>query len=313
MPAPVLFLEYESGHRQDISHDDARQTAKQLVSTLRQARKINAKLALNSEASLRHCKVSPNWTLNAALGGAAYREEWEFIKILADRSPLSSGLEEWLHLADTREAKTQSGVQSLALAWASLLETGTVSFFAQSDWKQAWLEAQCLSLDDDGEMHASIERIRNASEAVHVNEHETWLRTLGYEQLPSANGLWNEREHRFPGLRFLPRVSNDLAKLATSGAPYKQALDTLNVLSNDALGWKCAQISAPNFSIKVTPEHEQRREFCMVHDDCTGNVQCFDIHARFTGGIPGRVHFRVDGAERVFVVAYIGFKLNGPI
>ncbi len=311
MPAPVLFLESLSGYQEEISNDVATQTAKQLVGTLRRAWKVNPKLSLNSGEPLCSCRVAPNWPLNAALGGVTHKEEWEFLKILADRSPLSSGLEEWIAQASVIEAR-YSGIESPALAWASLLETATISFFAQPPWQLEWIKAECYSLDEEGNEQAFVEEIRNASSTAHIDTHKEWLNSLGYEHLPPASVLWAEKEHRFPGLRFLPRVLDDLANLATSGTPYRQALETLDILSGDAVNWTPA-ISAPTFSVKVSPEHEQRKEYCLLRDDLSGNEYYFDMHARFTGGMPGRIHFRIDSNEGKFIVAYVGFKLSGPI
>ncbi len=308
----ILFLETASGYAHDVAPEVASQAAKNLVTTLRRARRVNPRLALNSGVPLRHCSVSPNCTLGAALGGVAYREEWDFIRALADRSPISSGLEEWVEKSAGIEAATSEGPPSQALTWASLLETATVSFSARPSWQMAWVNAQLCILGEDGELRFGEQSIRNASMPAHVEEHDPWLRTLGYEALPSAADIWNEREHRFPRLRFLPRVQKDLMHLGTSGAPYKQALETLAVLNGDADAWSATGIE-PQFSIKVTPEHEQRRELCLVDDDLMGAKHYFDTHARFTGGIPGRIHFRVDNEHRKFVVAYVGFKLDSPI
>ncbi len=312
MPAPILFLETASGYAHDVAPDIASQAAKNLVTTLRRARKVNPRIALNSGAPLRHCSVAPNWTLAAALGGVAYREEWDFIRALADRSPISSGLEEWVERSAVVEAATREGTPSQALTWASLLETATVSFSAKPGWQSAWIEAQLTILDEDGELRFGEQRIRNASTPAHAEEHDPWLRTLGYEALPSAADLWNEREHRFPRLRFLPRVQKDLMRLGTSGAPYKQALETLGALNIDAHAWTATD-AGPEFSVKVTPEHEHRRELCIVDDDVTGAKHYFDTHARFTGGIPGRIHFRIDNEHRKLVIAYVGFKIDSPI
>lgn len=311
MPAPVLFLEALSGFQENTSNETATQTAKQLVNTLRRARKANPKIALNSVEPLHSCLVAPNWPLNAALGGAAHWEEWQFLKVLADRSPLSFGLEEWIAKASVREAR-YSGIESQALAWASLLETATISFFAQPPWQQEWIKAECYSLDEEGNEHSFEEEIRNASSTAHIDAHEEWLHSLGNDPFPPASELWAEKGNRFPGLRFLPRVRGDLASLATSGAPYRQALETLDILSQDAVRWDPAT-SAPNYSIKVSDEHDHRKEFCKLKDDFTGEKYYFDTHARFTGGIEGRIHFRTVSEEGKFVIAYIGYKLSGPI
>lgn len=312
MTVPVLFLDSASGHSSEVDQETAIATAKSLIATLRAARRFNRKLALNTTDSLRHCPVSSNWTLGAALGGSAYREEWDFVRQLADRSPLSNGLEDWLTSFAEIEVSTPSGIVSQALAWAMILETGTISFGANADWREAWINALCLELDEAGDAQHSTRHIRNASSEYHLAEHEEWLRALGFDDLPSGRELWASREARFPGLRFLSRVEADIEKLSTTGAPYRQALDGLQLLSSDSLRWPAAT-AWPELSGRVTPEHSNRRKLCYATDEFTGKSELFDWHSRFTGGFEGRIHFRIDAAEHKIVVAYVGFKLSQPI
>ena len=95
-----------------------------------------------------------------------------------------------------------------------------------------------------------------------------------------------------------------------SGAPYKQAINALDALNTDFDAWdgKARLV----FSRKVTPEDEQRKRLCFARD-VDDEKYCFDLHARFTGGIPGRIHFRLAAAERKAVIAYVGIKLDSKI
>jgi hypothetical protein len=231
---------------------------------------------------------------------------------LADRSPLSSGFEEWLDKAAGLEACTQAGLSSQALMWAYMLQTATVSFGGHADWEEGWVKAQCTELDDDGEPSSFEAQVRNASSPRHVDEHSVWIRQLGLEAVPGAAQLWGERADRFGDLRFLPRVADDLARLESSGAPYVQAVSTLTCLNADAGNWQDKSIW-PLFSTKVTPEAERRKKFCYSTDDLSQSEELFDQHARFTGGVSGRIHFRVSHREGKLVVAYVGSKLDGPI
>lgn len=314
MTIPVLFLDDASRHIGTIDRPRAEQTAMTLLATLRHLRRINSRIALNTARPIAQYQISDDWTLQAVLGGNAFKEEWDFVRGLSDRSPFSSGLQDGMSQEiEDMEFRTRPGqVSSNALAWATLLDSATVSFDAHPDWSQGWVETSYRILDEAGNLLEADSRIKNASQAVHADEHVDWLRLLGRTEVPTAAQIWSERKDRFPGLRFLPRMERDLLTLGGSGAPFLHAVEALVALARDVAQWK-TNSGWPDFSTKATPEHEQRRKLCWVHDDVTGKEELFDWHTRFNGVFPGRVHFRVDAASRVIVVAYIGGKLTQRI
>lgn len=308
MTATVLFLETDSAYKAATHADIAVATVKQLIQTLRSARRVNSKISLNSEIRLPDFELSPGQTLGMLLSGKQYRDEWSFLRELASKSPFSSGFEQWLNQAELTEAKITNGQISFALTWANLLETGIVSFHVQSPWTEPWIDVELFSISDSGEEIDEKTRIRNASLPAHIESHQDWLKMLGYEKFPTANQFWIEKESRFQGLRFLDRVKSQLENLFTSGVAYKQALNSLELLNNDALEWLGDGL--PGFSIKIADgEHDQRRHLSMFEDEFSKGVHDFSRHAYFTGGIPGRIHFRLATDERKFVVAHVGFKL----
>lgn len=314
MTTPVLFLDDASRHVGLIDRARAEQTAITLLATLRRLRKINSRIALNSARPIAQYQIADDWTLQAVLGGNAFKEEWAFVRALSDRSPFSAGLKEGMSQeVDELEFRTRPGqVPSSALAWATLLDSATVSFDAHPDWSRGWVETVYRTLDDDGNLLECEGRIKNASLVVHADEHIDWLKLLGLTATPTAAQIWSEKGDRFPNLRFLSRTEKDLKELEGSGAPFLQAVASLEVLEKDAAGWK-NDSPWPEFSTKATGEGEQRQKLCLVHDDVTGTEELFDWHIRFTGGLAGRIHFRVDAANRVIVVAYVGGKLTRKI
>jgi hypothetical protein len=248
--------------------------------------------------------------LQALLGGKSFQLEWDFIRALGDRSPFGSNLEEGLaqELSSMEFRTRPSGIPSTAVAWATLSDSATVSIAAHSDWSLAWVATAYVVLDDAGELDEAEGRVRNASQSSHADEHADWLKGLGFTDSPTAALVWRERGDRFPGLIFLPRTERDLAALESSGVPFSQALAALTALAADVANWR-PESAWPEFSTKATPESEQRQKFCWAHDCWTGKRELFDWHTRFTGGIAGRVHFRVDCKNRSIFVAYIGGKL----
>lgn len=311
---PVLFLDDASRHVGSINRERAEQTAMTLLATLKRLRKINRRIALNTARPIAQHQIADDWTLQAVLGGSMFREEWDFIRSLSDRSPFSAGLqEEMSQEIDEMEFRTRPGqLPSRALAWATLLDSATVSFNAHPDWSQAWVETTYSALEDDGSLVDGEGRVKNTSLAAHADEHEDWLKLLGFAETPTAAQVWSEKGDRFPNLRFLPRAEKDLLALEGSGAPFLQAIASLKALEKDVVDWK-EDSPWPEFSTKASGESEQRQKLCWVHDDVTGKEELFDWHVRFTGGLAGRVHFRVDAAKRVIVIAYIGGKLKRSI
>ena len=314
MSVPVLFLEVASAHKQPVGDREAISTSLQLIRTLRQLRKINSRISLNAAIRLPDCNVALGRTLSATLGAPEFRLEWEFLRLLATQSPLSVGMESSLPRAELTEAQLEGeqsfrGQEEAALVWAHLLQTATVSFDTEMPWNQPWIDAHFQSLDDAGNLAEISERVRNASTPEHAIEHSDWLRALGFSVSPTGADFWASRDDRFPGLRFLDRVRSQIDDLATSGAPYKQALRSLESLNRDSINW--GGLGDPTYSEKVADgEHDGRRELSKFLDDVTGQKHFFDKHAYFTGGTAGRIHFRLAADEGKFVVAHVGFKLQ---
>jgi|GEM_PF-3443533 len=314
MTTPVLFLDDASRHIGTIDRERAEQTALTLLATLRRLRRINSRIALNTARPIAQYQIADNWTLQAVIGGCTFKEEWDFIRGLSDRSPFSAGLKDGLSQEiDDMEFRTRAGqVPSSALAWAALLESATVSFDAHSDWSVELVETSYCVLDDDGSLHEACGHTKNASQAAHADAHADWLKLLGLAAIPTAAQIWSEKGDRFPGLRFLPRMEKDLFALEGSGVPFLRAVASLEALAKDVANWK-KDCPWPDFSTRASPESAPRQGLCFVHDDATGKEELFDWHTRFTGGLAGRVHFRVDAAGRSIVVAYIGGKLTRKI
>ena len=308
MPAPVLFLEAMSGHSDDVSAATAAETAGRFVQTLRQLRRVNTRISLNTSIRLPDCEIAPRLTLQMLLSEPSHRDTWLFLKELNAKTPFSTGVKQWIRESELSEARTSAGQISNALTWAHVLETGTISFYGNFDWQSAWVDASCTSINPDGDLSEQNVRIRNVSDRKHVDEHCDWLKSLGHERFPSATQLWGDRSNRFSGLRFLEQVRKQFEDLATTGAPYQQALAQLATLSNDAIRW--GGNGLPSFSIKEADgEHDKRRHLSIFKDEVTGIEHEFDRHVYFTGGFPGRIHFRLSESEKKFVVAYVGFKL----
>jgi len=314
MMTPVLFLDDASRSTEKITRERAEDIAKALLRTLSSLRRVNRNFALNTASPISQYQVAEGWTLQAILGGDSFKEEWLFIRDLTSRSPFSTGFENSLSdEISIMEFRTKKGdIESEALAWAALLDSATVGFQANPDWETSWIDTKFIQLEDDGELKEGSTLVKNASSQEHVDEHAKWLREFSLSDSQSASKIWEDRDILFPGIRFLPRVESDLIALEGSKSPFIQAIESIHALSKDVSDWP-TDSNWPTFSRKATPEGEQRKALCWVHDDVTNKKELFDWHTRFTANFPGRIHFRVDGTSRIIIIGYIGMKLRREI
>ena len=229
MPVSLLFLEIASAHKQHVQENESTRTVLQLVRILQQLRKINRRISLNTATPLPDCLVAPNLTINAVLSSSNRKEEWEFLKLLATQSPLSSGMEPMLSQVHSMDVEV-NGVPSfrdqegVALIWANLLQSAAISFDTGMPWQQAWIDTSLITLDDVGQLAEASAKVRNISQQDHVTEHKDWLLALGRTESLNASDFWANRDYQFPGLRFLDRVRSQIDNLSTSGAPYSRLL-----------------------------------------------------------------------------------------
>ncbi|MBN1172959.1 MAG: hypothetical protein JXA67_12355 [Micromonosporaceae bacterium] len=97
----------------------------------------------------------------------------------------------------------------------------------------------------------------------------------------SGDDLWKARNDLFPNRAFLPRVEQDLAVLRDYWLePVKQRLAELQTAT---ARWDVSDLVEPQWPSRVTPESASRKKLCHFAD-LDGEVQLFDLHARFTPG-----------------------------
>ncbi|WP_187505701.1 hypothetical protein [Pantoea agglomerans] len=314
MANTVLFLDDASRFIGNLDEEAARKLSLSMIDSLKRIKKRNNKISVNLNVPIGQYPVSDNWALQNILVGNGYREEWDFIRLLNSRSPISSEIENIIiEQLEDKEFRTVNGnKKSVALAYASLLDSATVSYDIIPDWSGPTVDVICDTLEDDGEISSLNYSVKNVSTSDHVTIHEEWLRTLGLVESPSVDDFWNERNERFPMLRFLQRTKKDLSDLYGASIPYTQAINAISTLSQDSQKWERDK-AWPDFSIHATNESETRRKLCWLRDEEDGENKCFGWHVRFTGSFAGRIHFFVDSKNREIVIGYIGIKLSKSI
>ena len=306
----IVFLNELSTDSAELAKEDARQRALQLLKVLKAIRRQQPQVGLNSSHPLKDTFVDPRYSLSELLAGNEYREEWQFLKGFANRSPLSADMDDAFSLQVGEVEYFYQDQASMALGWADQLGTAVISF-PSTCWDAAWLNVIKQELDDAAAIQESIVEIRNFTHTEHVGTHLNWLQTVSFEWLSGAGVFWQQRETLFPCLRFLKRTENDMDGLRVSGASYYLVLQRLHELNQDITRWIESAGDWPTFSSKATPEDETRKRLCEVMDN--GEKHNFHWHLRFTGGIAGRIHFRICAQEQKAIIAYLGKKLDAPI
>ena len=149
-------------------------------------------------------------------------------------------------------------------------------------------------------------RCRHATTEQHVKDHTDWIDAHRVDAPRTPDELWHYRGRWYPNIVFLPDVRGQIQDLGAGSPAFGQVVEKLTALQNALSAWSGA--GRPEWGISVTGEYQQREKFCWF-EDLDGVRRLFEDHARFTPGA-GRIHFRLDGANRRIVVAYVGRKLG---
>jgi hypothetical protein len=248
-------------------------------------------------------RVAPSWQADAR-----NRDKRLMLLQLASKSPISSkGLAQ-------RMGELQydyRGSPAWGLGGAHLVDGLAVSLPTAARWSAAalTLDRHVAVEDDDGDVVivADEVEVRHANHASHVEQHRSWLARRGLRDVHTGPQLRAESSHLFPFLRFLPQVHEALDRLEPR---YLDSVKKLLLGFQEAVrDWDASDMTGPQWPVKVTPEHQQRKEECWFDDPVTGRREKFDQHARFTPG-EGRMHFRWDAQARQVVIAHLGRKLG---
>ena len=302
------------GHQ--MAPDEALSQLGSFGQLLRACRAVRPDIGLVSPISLTdHPMTSEGRTLGEAAQAAGGRsiEEWRLVRQALSRAPFRV-VPEYSLAADAEEYQFE-GEEARAIGFAASASQLIVSFPDQR-WNTDQLQCARVWLREDeaGEIVERSESVSvpHAMTPAHVVVHEGWIRRLALPSPYAAEDLWADRKNQYPLLGFLASVERDLRSFARSGSSMlRQIDDRLREIDRSCAEWSGSAAHAPTWRSLITPEHEQRKQFC-VFKDLDGEERCFDLHARLTPG-KGRIHLRLTarGATPQAVIAYIGPKL-GP-
>lgn len=278
-----------------------------LIDLLRRVKSEGPNLALMTAEPLLGLQVAEGVALGAWGRSGRDLERVRYLRTLQSRTPFAAPISENdSSLVEYRWYGSLTEGLGLADAYDSLC----VSFTYAGSWDTALVPLERTSLEesDSGDVEAVTRdvKVRHASSRSHIDGHRAWLVERETGDLLTGAQLWRERESVFDRLRFLPSVENQVLGLEPAVVgPVRTCLMELNEAAKD---WRPDVGKAPAWRTKVTGEGETRKRLCYFKD-LDGELRLFDYHARFTP-TAGRIHLRLDAAERVLVIAHIGQKLG---
>ncbi|WP_187307523.1 hypothetical protein [Serratia ureilytica] len=120
---------------------------------------------------------------------------------------------------------------------------------------------------------------------------------------------YNTYAELFRNIRFLETAKLGIEAFKNDSESLKNIFSCLISIDSAIRKWRDSDSINPTFGIKITPEHEGRKNLCKFKDDIDGKEYIFDSHARFTPN-DGRIHFLYKSKSDKCVIAYIGRKLN---
>jgi hypothetical protein len=284
---------------------------RELVDTLRAARRVRPDLALVSQQNFPTIPVGQNGLTLAAFlqqRGGRSRELLRFTLGMLNHAPFSNAPSTTLPEDDEEFLCGERRADGLGLA-ASNKQLATSLGLVEWQESTVAIERRWLEEKDDGVLESAepLNALQVAS-VEHVTVHEQFLRELSLPDPITGPALWADREQVFPSLEFLPRVKGQMTRLAPGSAALAQVVDRLRELDEAAANWDPRATPHPQWKSNVTPDSSSRKRRCDFVD-IDGTTRCFDLHARFTPGL-GRIHFRLEPEGRArLIVAHIGRKL----
>jgi hypothetical protein len=295
----------------EVEADRIEALVDEFVQVLLAARRIRDDLALVSNTRLTDIPVGDTeMGLSAFLQqrGGRSRENLRFLLALVNHAPFARAPS--LTIPDGGEEFRFDDRPSQGLGFAAVNRQLATSLDS-AQWPDTTMSVDRLWLEEDDQegevLREAAAEVRHAATVDHVGSNAQFLRELTLPQPLTGSALWEDRSQVFPRLLFLPRVQEQVSSVALGSERLTSIFQALTKL-NRAMGeWDRDAEAFPQWGIRVTPEHEQRKRLCFF-DDLDGSSRCFDLHARFNPA-PGRIHFRIREEDEVLVIAHIGPKL----
>jgi hypothetical protein len=291
----------QSGHR-----------LKRLLDTLdairQRVRSARAVLRVTSDVDL--IELAPDYPIWRWRSDAAVPREHRLqLQLLFTQAPL---LERGRDADDVVDGNLitdcfHGGRRALALGAARAADGLSVSLASDPCWDRTWVEVTLATLRDQA-IEELNSRVRHASAAQHVVEHERWLRELERRSVKDGLDLWDRRGELFPSLEFCREVRAQLMEFRGGDPALDQVMKRLVQLQAFFDGWDGEPIAPDALPSRCTREstvtmNKYEKDHTFTAPD--GMSRVFSWHVRFTPE-PGRIFFEGEPSKRKGLIGYIG-------
>jgi hypothetical protein len=302
----LIFLNERSHPTGDIHPALAIQLLTDLVNVLLQIKKIVPQMALITSEPLSTLSIGQNYSVSLWLNEASVdRERARFLLSLGQQAPFriakdlfgdpDPGITVYRHAGQTVEG----------IGLAHLYGGMPVSFCTGDLWRVPALTLEAQQLLESGEQTFTFE-LRHAALVDHVKTHREWLRALRRKDIANATDLYSRRSELFSHIDFGLGIKSDLERLQP--AAFLQVVEYLGRMDDALDEWNPENQPIPQYPPNTTDESASRKSLCNF-PGITGVREQFTWHGRYTPGA-GRIHFRLQHAQRRVVVGYIGQKIG---
>lgn len=313
-----LFLNELSAPNEQIARAVSVGHLRQLVSTVREARRIDPSLILNSDVPLSNFSLGEGVTIASIRNDGECVEESLYLKTVNSRAPLTlvatEGAEgcrdpELCEYTLRTVAPVCPGEAALGLGFAHFFDGMSLSFATHDFWLEHSIELDLSTLDATSEIITTQVAARNADCPAAIATHADALRALITPTFTSGAELWERRAELLPNLIFIPRTRAQLQAILPGDPMLDQAWIKLRGIDQAIDGWKLTQGPHPMFPFNVRPESRSRRALAQFENG-EGQTLTFSDHCDLAP-TESRIHFIVETVpHRHAIIGHIGRKLG---
>lgn len=289
---------------------------RQLVATVREARKIDRALILNCHVPLANFPLCEGETIASVRNDGDCVEESLYLKTVNNRAPLvfdapePGGNDPDLCEYSLRSTAPLRAMEAaLGLGFAHFFDGLSVSLASNDYWCVRSVELDLAKIDMDSEIVTAQVEARNADSVAGITYHEAALRAILAPTVASGAELWARRDELLANLKFIPRTRAQIEGILAGDPMLDQAWIKLSGIDQAISAWKVAKGPYPMFPFSVRPESKSRQKL-VKFNDAEGYERTFSDHCDLAP-TEGRIHFIVESEPEPHVlVGHVGRKLG---
>lgn len=290
-----------------------------IVSSLRQLKKIDGDVFLNSNVGLNAISLGEGHSIAALRNSQLCVEEGQFLKRLQDRSPFDQVIgatgEQDFALTEFKISNPDGDfdgeiAEALGLSWA--LDGISLSIETHAIWRSTPVRLMRYELSDEtGEICEIAVEARNLTATIGTLPFEEFLRRPPPPVAVDGGDLWARRAELLPNLIFLPRVRSQLESLMAGDRVLAAAIRRLVDIDASIGAWAKSGTAMPQWTCYMRPESETRiNKGLVTFTDADGMTAVYSDHADF-GPAEGRIHILLKTEPtRHAVVGHVGRKIG---